>query len=239
MLTMAKEHSERITQLQTRLEHMNIEAEQQKTLVLQQKHKERERLDKINELQAMIDQYQLEKTKKEHEFRTTQENLQLAESKLNQLEAEKSDLHLKLEEQHQENKKLIEIIDRQKFDLDEARTNVNRSDQVADYSKKIQVLESERNQYHQQVIQQENIIHSLSTEFNKQHEIIHTIQEDILLFTKHKATKVITVIAWIFLLYHILLLILTSFYLGSSKTISPNPSFYFMKQFSEWYTSYF
>jgi hypothetical protein len=50
MLNMSKEHSERITQLQTRLDYMNIEAEQQKALVMQQKHKERERLDKIGEV---------------------------------------------------------------------------------------------------------------------------------------------------------------------------------------------
>lgn len=50
MLTMSIEHSERIALLQTRLEYMNIEAEQQKTLVMQQKHKERERLDKIGEV---------------------------------------------------------------------------------------------------------------------------------------------------------------------------------------------
>jgi TolA-binding protein len=47
---MSKEHSERILQLQTRLEYMNIEAEKQRTSLLQQKNKERERLDKIAEV---------------------------------------------------------------------------------------------------------------------------------------------------------------------------------------------
>lgn len=51
---MSKEHLERISQLQTRLEFMNIEAENQKNLLLQQKHKERERLDKIAEVRFSL-----------------------------------------------------------------------------------------------------------------------------------------------------------------------------------------
>lgn len=54
ILSLSNEHSSRITQLQTRLEYMSIEAEQQKALVLQQKNKERERLDKISEVKTTV-----------------------------------------------------------------------------------------------------------------------------------------------------------------------------------------
>lgn len=56
ILSLSNEHSSRITQLQTRLEYMSIEAEQQKALVLQQKNKERERLDKISEVKTTVSQ---------------------------------------------------------------------------------------------------------------------------------------------------------------------------------------
>lgn len=54
ILSLSNENSSRITQLQTRLEYMSIEAEQQKALVLQQKNKERERLDKISEVKTTV-----------------------------------------------------------------------------------------------------------------------------------------------------------------------------------------
>lgn len=50
MLTMSKEHTERIIKMKTRLEYMTIDAEQQKNEILEHKHKERERLDKIAEV---------------------------------------------------------------------------------------------------------------------------------------------------------------------------------------------
>jgi nucleoside-triphosphatase THEP1 len=50
ILHMQNEYTERISQLKSRLEFMTIDAEQQKSQLLQQKHKERERLDKIAEV---------------------------------------------------------------------------------------------------------------------------------------------------------------------------------------------
>lgn len=48
--SLSKEHSERLSQLQTRLENVKIEADQQKAIVADHKNKERERLDKIAEV---------------------------------------------------------------------------------------------------------------------------------------------------------------------------------------------
>ncbi|CAO3628988.1 unnamed protein product [Mucor hiemalis] len=166
ILNMSKEHSERISKLQTRLEFMTIDAEQQKNQLLEQKHKERERLDKIAELQALIGEADTKSTmslkkhqKKTEELESVKEKLssvketqKITENKLHDLEnelfqarevirlleKEKADLHVRiehekrlntdtreeLEEQQSENTKLLEIIDRQKFDLDEARSGL-------------------------------------------------------------------------------------------------------------------
>lgn len=166
MLTMSKEHTERIIKMKTRLEYMTIDAEQQKNEILEHKHKERERLDKIAELQALINEAEAQSTtslkkhqKKAEELESVKEKLssiketqKITENKLHDLEnelaqareviraleKEKADLHVRidrekrlnvdmkeeLEEQHAENTKLLEIIDRQKFDLDEARSGL-------------------------------------------------------------------------------------------------------------------
>ncbi|GAA5809331.1 hypothetical protein MFLAVUS_002739 [Mucor flavus] len=315
MLTMSIEHSERIALLQTRLEYMNIEAEQQKTLVMQQKHKERERLDKIGELQAIVDESEAQiitnskKLQKKNEeldnirtkLSSVHETLQISDTKVRHIESElyqakerirvleheKSDLqaHLEqekvvssdgrseLEEQQNENTKLLELIDRQKFDLDEARSglryhnaspaldkkllhaNQNNTgestlaqEQVeAEYLKKIKLLESERDQCKQNMIKQQDefdqklsqainekeaTIESLSSQFDKQHELIDSIQADILFFPKNKAIGIYTAVSWIFLTYHLIMLLTVLFFTSGIK-----PSFYFMKRLSEWYTS--
>ncbi|KAI8087320.1 hypothetical protein BDF21DRAFT_414134 [Thamnidium elegans] len=320
MLNMSKEYTERIALLQTRLEYMNIEAEKQKALVMQQKHKERERLDKIGELQVIIDESESQKIiaskklqKKQEELEITrtklssvQETLQISETKLHHVESElfqakemirvleheksdlqvhleqeksvSSDTRLELEEQQNENTKLLELIDRQKFDLDEARSglryhtaspaldkkllHVNQNNTgesslaqeqlEAEYMKKITLLETERDQYKQNMIkqeeefnknlsqvmnEQETTIQSLATQFDKQHEMIDSIQADILFFPKNKAVGIFTAVAWIFLAYHLIMLLITSLHHGSTKNVSNNPSFYFMKRLAEWYTS--
>lgn len=50
MSAMSQEHTERIIKMKTRLDYMTIDAEQQKKEILEYKHKERERLDKIAEV---------------------------------------------------------------------------------------------------------------------------------------------------------------------------------------------
>ncbi|CEP15351.1 hypothetical protein [Parasitella parasitica] len=158
-----KEHLERISQLQTRLEKMQIEAEQQKKLLSDQKNKEREKLERIAELNSQREEIEklyaislkrqqenseLVDTLRE-ELRILRETHSTTLSKLDATQAhakemaqahekEKADFQFKfdqekrqtmearhaLQKQQNENVKLMEIIDRQKFDLDEARSGL-------------------------------------------------------------------------------------------------------------------
>jgi hypothetical protein len=47
---MAKEHLERITQLETKIQYLNLEKEKQKSVTNEHAKKERERLNKIAEV---------------------------------------------------------------------------------------------------------------------------------------------------------------------------------------------
>lgn len=51
---MAKVHLERISQLETKIQYLNIEKERQKSLTSEHLQKERERLDKIAEVRLHI-----------------------------------------------------------------------------------------------------------------------------------------------------------------------------------------
>lgn len=158
-----KEHSERIMQVQARLENMQIEAEQQKQLLANQKSKEKDKIETIVELKSQNAEYEklhalavkklqkktdeLELLKDElHSLQETH-NMTLSQLELTEIqskemlrvhEKEKADFHMKLDQekrqtlnarhaleaQQNENVKLVELIDRQKFDLDEARSGL-------------------------------------------------------------------------------------------------------------------
>lgn len=158
-----KEHSERIMQVQARLENMQIEAEQQKQLLANQKSKEKDKIETIVELKSQNAEYEklhalavkklqkktdeLELLKEElHSLQETH-NMTLSQLELTEIqskemlrvhEKEKADFHMKLDQekrqtlnarhaleaQQNENVKLVELIDRQKFDLDEARSGL-------------------------------------------------------------------------------------------------------------------
>ncbi|KAI8981034.1 hypothetical protein BDB01DRAFT_851447 [Pilobolus umbonatus] len=168
--SMSEEHLEIMTQLKTRLEYMQIETDRHKTIINEQKRKERERLDKIVELQNSLDESNtnneslLKKlTKKQEETNDLRENYAnlhsnytIAAAKLDktendlittreyirnhdkevkgykeiqlQLETEIREHILTkeiLEDQQEENSRLMQIIDQQKYDLDEARNNIH------------------------------------------------------------------------------------------------------------------
>ena len=185
--SISKEYDERIEGFKLRLKEMNLDINQQKSLVNQQRQTERDRLDKIAEvsfahlsvllqvylhsnfsfqLQAALADYENENTMAMKKHQQKSEELEsvkgklasqnetqfLTEKKLNDLKDEltqaknlcrsqninKSDLRQQLEMEkrahaktHEElNKlkletaKLVEIIDKQKFDLDEARSGL-------------------------------------------------------------------------------------------------------------------
>ncbi|EPB88367.1 hypothetical protein HMPREF1544_04833 [Mucor circinelloides 1006PhL] len=158
-----KEHSERILQVQTRLESMQIEAEQQKQLLADQKLREKDKIEKIVELKSQNAEYEKlhalavkKLQKKTEELDLLKEELHIlkeahsitvsqlesteiqAKEMLRVHEKEKADFHMKLDQekrqtldarhaleaQQNENVKLMELIDRQKFDLDEARSGL-------------------------------------------------------------------------------------------------------------------
>lgn len=77
--------------------------------------------------------------------------------------------------------------------------------------------------------EQEATIQLLSTQFKKQHEIIDSIQADILSYHKNKTISLYTAVGRIFLV----VLLATLFF-----TLGTNPSFYFLKRLGEWYTSF-
>lgn len=158
-----KEHSERILQLQSRLENVQIDAEQQKILLIDQKNKERDKLERIAELKSQNEEYEKMHALNVKKLQKKTEELEVLREKLHSLqethnitlsnlesteiqakemirvhEKEKADFHMKLDQekrqtldarhaleaQQNENVKLMELIDRQKFDLDEARSGL-------------------------------------------------------------------------------------------------------------------
>ncbi|KAK4515768.1 transcriptional repressor [Mucor velutinosus] len=119
-----KEHSERIMQVQTRLENMQIEAEQQKQLLADQKLKEKDKIEKIVELKSQNAEYEklhalavkkLQKKTEElellkEELHSLQEahNMTLSQLELTEIQAkemlrvhekEKADFHMKLDQE--------------------------------------------------------------------------------------------------------------------------------------------
>lgn len=148
----SKEYAERTAPLQSKIEHLQIELMQQREIIEEQKHKERDRLEKITELKTIVHDLETRNElamkkiqKREEENEKLREDFEEAKLNLDELqgllrvhEKEKVDLHMKVEQeklqtndlrqelqaQRNENTKLLELIDRQKFDLDEARSGL-------------------------------------------------------------------------------------------------------------------
>ncbi|CEG69480.1 hypothetical protein RMATCC62417_05547 [Rhizopus microsporus] len=220
---MAKEHLERITQLETKIQYLNLEKEKQKSVTNEHAKKERERLNKIAELQDTIKKTEEKYTacskklsKKEEETTKLQERLRQADKETNQIKELRttiSDLRQELEAHQHENVKLMEIIDKQKFDLDEARSGLNHfynKDQAeleAEYVERLTQMKKERDMLLQQIEQHQASISDLSNQLDHQHQVVSDIKSRIHYFPCHSNLfiQLISYIAWIYLLYHLFL----------------------------------
>ncbi|KAI9262663.1 hypothetical protein BY458DRAFT_515027 [Sporodiniella umbellata] len=230
---MAKEHLERIVQLEEKIQYLNVEKENQKALTNEHLHKEREKLDKIAELQntakGLEDKYNLSNkklAKKEEDVSRLQEKLKQLEKENNQLRESISSRDSELAQSMDENTKLMEIIDKQKFDLDEARTGLNHfyssNELEIDYAEKFNQLKKERDVLKFQIESSEEHVKNLSQQLDEHEKIAHEIKAHI--HTTHPILQSsfiqrISYISWAYLLYHLILLALSFFALP--PTIDP------------------
>lgn len=111
------------------------EADTKSTMSLKKHQKKTEELESVKEKLSSVKETQKITENKLHDL---ENELFQAREVIRLLEKEKADLHVRiehekrlntdtreeLEEQQSENTKLLEIIDRQKFDLDEARSGL-------------------------------------------------------------------------------------------------------------------
>ncbi|KAG1052127.1 hypothetical protein G6F43_005714 [Rhizopus delemar] len=234
---MAKVHLERISQLETKIQYLNIEKERQKSLTSEHLQKERERLDKIAELQNNAKNIEEKHStcskkliKKEEEVTKLQERLKQTEKELNQTKESTKNKELELRQVVDENIKLMEIIDKQKFDLDEARSGLNhfysngkdQNELEAEYIEKLNQTKRERDIFKQQAEASETQIRYLSNQLDQHHQITNDIKSHI-----HSAHSIflnpfiqfISYIAWIFLFYHLFLVIFA--YLTNQTPLDP------------------
>ncbi|KAI8063661.1 uncharacterized protein B0P05DRAFT_555199 [Gilbertella persicaria] len=199
-----KDTSERMSLLESRLEAMKIEADQQRAIVTDYKNREKERLEKI--------------------ARQTMENQQLKE----QLVTLESNAQAEREELQQENAKLIELIDKQKFDLDEARSHAYVDIDQQAWTDRINTLTEERDQYQQahqhtleelvQVQQELNDVQDkaqlLSSKFDHQHQLIMLIQDALSNDNRSFSSFlfIMSILPWLFLGYHLLIRLIQTKY---------------------------
>ncbi|CAO3625646.1 unnamed protein product [Mucor fragilis] len=112
-----KEHSERIMQVQTRLENMQIEAEQQKQLLADQKLKEKDKIEKIVELKSQNAEYEKLHALAVKKLQKKTEELELLKEELHSLQETHNMTLSQLESAEIQAKEMLRVHEREKADF--------------------------------------------------------------------------------------------------------------------------
>lgn len=164
------------------------DSDNKNTLTLKKQQKQQEEYEnKLSEYQASLSLKESKIVSVENELAAARDRIRILEKEKADLSArldpEKrltSELRMALKEEQEKNTKLMEIIDRQKFDLDEARaasqrtnspapnggksseeeTTLAQEEMKAEYMKKIAALEKERDEYQHKLVRKEEELSS-------------------------------------------------------------------------------
>ncbi|KAG1458083.1 hypothetical protein G6F56_006474 [Rhizopus delemar] len=144
------------------------------------------------------------------------------EKENNQLREDTKNRELELTQSMDENTKLMEIIDKQKFDLDEARSGHNpfysngkeQSELEAECIDKLNQARREQEVLKNQVEADEAQIRFLMLQLDQHHKITNDIKTHINIahaILHHPFIRYLSYISWLYLFYHLILFILATF----------------------------